>query len=56
MQQEIHTFINWLGRAEIDELLEMHGYCVNGDEFTNELRELLRQDVMDGVIILDQFC
>lgn len=50
MNQEIHKAINWLDRSDIETLLETHGFAVYDTESTDELRESLRENVMDGTI------
>ena len=50
MEQEYHTRINWMGHSEIEEALTSIGMACSPDESTDDLRETLRQCVMDGDI------
>lgn len=57
MDQEIHKAINWLDRAKIVEILEDYGFACYDHESTDDLREELRVNIMDGTIdraVLDQ--
>ena len=48
MKQEYHTRINWMEHAELEEALTSIGMACSPDETTNELRETLRENVLDG--------
>ncbi len=50
MDQEYHTAINWMGYDDLKALLESHGFAVNASESEDDLREAVRQNVMDGTI------
>lgn len=50
LSQEVHTAINWLDREEIVEILERYGFACYDSESTDELREALRANVLDGTI------
>jgi hypothetical protein len=50
MNQETHTYINWLERDQIVELLLLFGFDANDAQSTDELREALRENVKDGTI------
>jgi len=50
MKQSVHTRINWLHRRQIENLLECHGFACYDSESTDDLREALRECVMDGEI------
>lgn len=53
MKQSLHTKINWLEHQEIVNLLEGAGFACYSTESTEDLREALRENVMDGTIVLD---
>lgn len=50
MQQEYHTAINWLSRAEIQGILESNGFAVYDSDSTDDLREALRANILDSTI------
>lgn len=50
MDQATHTTINWLDRGKIVAILEGHGIACHDTESTDELRDALRENVMDGEI------
>jgi len=50
MDQQYHTAINWLDRKELVEILEQHGFACYDTESTDDLREALRANVLDGTI------
>lgn len=50
MKQEYHTRINWLDRTQIVEALEGVGIACFDSETTEDLREALRENVLDGTI------
>lgn len=50
MDNEIHKQINWLDRERIVQILENYGIACYNDESTDELREALRINIMDGTI------
>ena len=50
MDQALHTAINNLDRSQIVEILEAYGFGVSDEETTNDLREALRENMMDGTI------
>lgn len=50
MRQDIHTRINWLNREQIERIMTDWGFHCSADETENELREALRENVMDGTI------
>jgi len=50
MEQAIHTQINWLDHGQIVEILEKYGFACYSSETTDELRDTLRENVMDGTI------
>ena len=50
MDQKIHTAINWLERHKIQSILQEYGFAVYDNDDTAELRECLRENVMDGTI------
>lgn len=50
MDQNIHTTINWLDREDIVRILESYGFACYDSETTDDLREALRINVMDGTI------
>lgn len=58
MDQKYHTAINWMDRSQITKILEDYGFAVYDSESTDELREALRNNVVDGTIsksILSEF-
>lgn len=50
MEQATHTTINWMDRDQIVASLEAVGIACYDKESDDELREALRQNVMDGTI------
>jgi hypothetical protein len=52
MDQATYTSIIWMDREQVVELLEGAGLACYDSETTDELREALAQNVMDGTIIL----
>lgn len=52
MDQAIHARINWMDREEVVALLENVGIACYDSESTDELRDALRENVMDGTIEL----
>lgn len=54
MDQETHTAINWLERAEIVSILESYGFACYDSESTDELREALKANVEDGTISMEE--
>jgi len=53
IDQQTHTAINWLHRHQLQELLESAGFAVCDSESTDELREAVRQSVIDGDIEIE---
>lgn len=53
-KQSSHTAINWMDRAEIVSILESAGIACYDHEDTENLREALRANVMDGTIPEDE--
>ena len=43
--------INWMHRTDIQELLEKHGYAVYENETTEDLREVLIEEINNGEIL-----
>lgn len=52
IDQSYHTAINWMERETIVQHLEGVGIACHDNESTDELREALRENVMDGTIPL----
>ena len=50
MEQAIHTTINWLDRSDIEKILESFGFACYDSETTDQMREALRVNLMDGTI------
>lgn len=48
MEQEYHTRLNWMGRSQIESALESVGIACYDSESTDDLRETLRENVLDG--------
>lgn len=50
MDQIFHTALNWMSYEALKEILERHGFAVNHGESEDDLREAVRQNLMDGTI------
>ncbi len=50
MEQEYHTRINWMDRSQVEEALTDIGIVTSDSDTTYDLRDTLRQCVMDGDI------
>ncbi len=48
--QEYHTAINRMDYGTLQTILEDHGFAVNSSESENDLRQAVRQNVIDGTI------
>ena len=48
--QDVHTKINWLNSHEVKHILESNGFAVDPTESEGDLREALRENIMDNTI------